>query len=312
MPKLLKETTAEWLRRQIGKPPQPAATRRDRGPRDLAGGPVTFFKRAVSIIRSAFGLANYERAEQKTRIHPTQGVDNPQIPTGFLVNRGTTAIESMIDVYDDDDPENIIAQSYFVFGNGLLGIYAITEDQKISETDFGTPDPLPKQQRQVYICPKKGPVWEGQTGVWDNTDRANVIMRFMDENNVGNLVFTPMAANVLFMHERHAAFDNENVGMHVNIPIITEAVPVDKWRGIVVRVASDFRDNTFSPDGEKRVGIAVEGCDFDTWFGDYRVNGTKVVGGQQAAIANADGNNNTTTINNILSAMRSHGLIATE
>lgn len=45
--------------------------------------------------------------------------------------------------------------------------------------------------------------------------------------------------------------------------------------------------------------------------GEFRVNGTKVVGAQQAAIANSAGGDEQAKINAILAALRAHGLIAT-
>lgn len=59
----------------------------------------------------------------------------------------------------------------------------------------------------------------------------------------------------------------------------------------------------------RAAGLSVTGIT-DT-SGEYRVAGTKVVGAQQAAIANdASGAVNQTTVNAILTALRAHGLIA--
>lgn len=53
---------------------------------------------------------------------------------------------------------------------------------------------------------------------------------------------------------------------------------------------------------EEKVGI-----DYET--PGVRVNGTKVLGSRQPSIPNANGNNNTDVLNQILAAMRAHGLI---
>jgi len=64
-----------------------------------------------------------------------------------------------------------------------------------------------------------------------------------------------------------------------------------------------------STGGTERVRVKTEGVDILS--GDLLRGGTKVVGAQGAAIADAAGGTEITTINAILARLRAHGLIAT-
>jgi len=60
-----------------------------------------------------------------------------------------------------------------------------------------------------------------------------------------------------------------------------------------------------------KVGFPAPGAS-DSEIGKiFDKNGNQVVFDQQAAIADADGTDDTATINSILTALRNHGLIAT-
>ena len=58
------------------------------------------------------------------------------------------------------------------------------------------------------------------------------------------------------------------------------------------------------------VQVGADNSGEDTAYAYFDKYGNQVVGDQQPEIADADGTNETDTINEILAAMRAHGLIA--
>lgn len=109
----------------------------------------------------------------------------------------------------------------------------------------------------------------------------------------------------------------KNYVIDANVP--TAATTPEDWYGIRVRASnSRIGENVITPASGVPVGFWGNGTLFDaTDGGHYRVNGTKVVGAQQLAIADPAGQANDldsearTAIGAILAAMRTHGLIAT-